>query len=172
MDDKSLSMFKSWNFTMTLDEARIIVEKYVDFFASGKNENPAFNKNWLPCSKQNILVAYKLYLSNLIRKKDLPKERYDGYINLLKFINHFYEYKDSIIINNAIEKNLVTPETKALMDEYGDNLFAQYEIDDLINFIDIIIKISPKHENEYSFYKKIYSIIGIKYKKGYEVLEN
>lgn len=149
---------------MTLHEAVNIIKEYGGAFENRNSEGIARRESWLPCSKANIILAFKLLFTHLIEQFQLSQKRFDELIVPLMAIDSFVDDEQAgeiDLIHRKLELNRVTADELEKYTLYMKKSFTSKEtVDTMIDFINLILKLDPQDS---LFHQKIYIYTGIEY---------
>lgn len=88
---------------MDLEQAEKIVNAYGAALASGKEGEMARKVSLLPCDKETIIRAYKLFIAHLIEYRSLDEKMKDAFIVSLSGIGSFFDDEDADSFNRSLK---------------------------------------------------------------------
>lgn len=156
---------------MNFQDAKLIIDKYINALAKGiENNGIARYQSILPCSKEKIFDAFKIFLAHSIHNKPLPSEIFEKYLEVSLYIDHFIEDEKAKIINElhamGSYKEIMKDESKSkIFFDYRANISAVNKYLELVTFTNKIKELDC-HSSDYC--KKIYDLAEIKYYEDYE----
>jgi ribosomal protein L16 Arg81 hydroxylase len=149
---------------MTLQEAIITIKKYGSAFENPNNEGIARYESWLPCSKDSIILAFKLLFAHLIEHQQLSQQRFDELIVPLMAIDSFVDDQQASEIDRIhkrLEVNQVTSEELETYTLYMKKSFSSKEtVDHMIDYVNLVLKLDP---TDSLYHQKICTYAGIEY---------
>jgi len=156
---------------MNYSEAKYIIEKYVEALSIGTKANEiARHQSLLPCSKEKIFDAFKIFLSHAIKFNSYPSTILDKYIAIVSSVNQFLDDNIADIINemhNLKDLNLISQykEKARIYFENRTKLFSTIEYNNILDYIGEIQKLN---NDDPEYCKKIYGFAGLRYYPEYE----
>jgi len=155
-------------------KAENIVTGYASAVAKGFLDRDLVRyESCLPCSKDRIISAYKIFFAYVIKFKTLSRDDFKKHLMILNYIDTFVEDSQAIKINNfwkldaAAKKELQEqdPEITRLCTNYSDHIVISKGYEDVINFVQEAQKLDC-HSQFYC--RRIYELAQIKYQPRYE----
>jgi hypothetical protein len=152
-------------------ETAIIVKKYIDAVAMGSpNGGIARYESLLPCSKERIVDALKIFLGYAIKNKTFPDDIFWKYVEIVSCINQFIKDEIADIINemHGLKDLKLISQHKEKAEIFFENrsrLFSSNEFNEMMDFINKVQKIEIDDKN---YCIKVYEYAGIKYYPDYE----
>jgi hypothetical protein len=156
---------------MKYSEAEEIIEKFVEVLAIGTKTNDiARYQSLLPCSKDKIFDAFKIFLANAIKFNSFPSNILDNYIAIVPTVNQFIDDDIADILNemHKLKDLKLISQDKEKARIYFDNrtkLFSTIEYNNILDFISGIKKL---RNDDPQYCKKIYDLAGLRYYPDYE----
>lgn len=158
---------------MNYPDAECIISRYVDATATTHDGSIAKKEAWLPCSKNKIVIAYKIFMAHVILYKTLTKEEFDQYLMLLNMIDSFVSDDEAKIINNFYSLNNEEIENirKGNLEqyefclEYNKKIAMSDKHDDVVYFIQDVQKLDI---NDPLYCQKVYSLANLEYRSEYK----
>ncbi|NMC27201.1 MAG: hypothetical protein GYA42_03535 [Syntrophomonadaceae bacterium] len=155
-------------------KAENIVNGYAAAVAKGFLDRDLVRyESWLPCSKDRIVSAYKIFFAYVIKFKTLSRDDFKKHLMILNYIDTFVEDAQATKINvfwkldTDAKKEFQEqyPEITPLCKYYSDHILISKGYEDVINFVQEVQKLDC-HSQFYC--RKIYELAQIKYLPRYE----
>jgi hypothetical protein len=156
---------------MNYQASKFIIEKYINALAKGiENNGIARYQSLLPCSKEKIHDAFKIFLAHSIHNRPLPSVIFEKYLEASLYIDDFIEDEKAKIIN---ELHALGSYKEIMKDENKSKIFFDYKANKsadnkhlvLVAFTNRIKELDYKSTD---YCKKIYDLAEIKYYEDYE----
>jgi hypothetical protein len=156
---------------MKFIEAKYIIDKYISALAKGTAPNGiARYQSLLPCSKEKIYDAFKIFLAYSIKHNSYPPEILGKYIASSAYVTSFINDDHVEIFDEMFAQNKLYLIEK---DDQESNIFIQYwesmlsvdEFDKITSFVEKIQKLDLKDRY---YCRKVYELAGLKYYSDYE----
>lgn len=149
---------------MTLQEAITTIKKYGSAFENQNKEGIARYESWLPCPKQNIILAFKLLFAHLIEHQQLSQKRFDELIVPLMAIDSFVDDQQGNEIDRIhkrLEADQITSGELEKYTSYMKRSFSSKEtVDHMIDYVNLVLKLDP---TDSLYHQKICTYAGIEY---------
>lgn len=159
---------------MNYSEANYIVHKFVDAVALGVPKGcTALRESVLPCSKDKIVDAYKVFMAHVVKHKTLSKEDFDRYLMLLKCLGAFVDDKEASMIDNFFRLSdserikIANNEPEKYNYCFGYNLrrVRNARHDEVCQFVDDLQELDV---DDPLWCEKVYNLANIEYKPEYK----
>ncbi|WP_339823456.1 hypothetical protein NST45_18470 [Paenibacillus sp. FSL R7-0163] len=149
---------------MDLEQAEKIVNEYGAALASGKEGEMARKISLLPCDKETIVKAYKLFIAHLIEYKSLEEKTKDALIVSLSGIGSFISDENAMDFNRSIKlyKSGMYDEYVS-SEEYSNFMKNMVNIDLMEEIEQFISDVSDLDEEDSLYHQRVYTLAGIEY---------
>lgn len=149
---------------MTLQEAITTIKKYGSAFENPNNDGIARCESWLPCSKNSIVLAFKLLFAHLIEHQQLSQERFDELIVPLMAIDSFVDDQQAIEIDEIHKRLEADQLTSGELEKYTlymkKSFSSKETVDHMIDYVNLVLKLDPADS---LYHQKICTYAGIEY---------
>lgn len=150
-----------------------IISGYVNAIADTPDKGMTRKQSWLPCSKEKIVTAYKIFMSHVLRYNTLTKEQFEQYMILLNFIDSFVKDEEAIIIDNFYNLNneemqnykIKSPEQFEYGLNFATKVNASDKYDEVVSFIHDVQNLD---KDDPLYCQKIYSLANLEYRPEYK----
>ena len=158
---------------MNYKEAEIIISKYVDIIANRPNGTMAMRGTSLPCPKDKIVTAYKIFMAHVIKYSTLTKEQFNQYMILLNIIDSFINDEEAKMINDFYklsndERHILHTNHPKQFDWCMDFSLKMAMSDKHDEVVDFINNIHLLDMNDPLWCQRVYSLANIEYKPEYK----
>lgn len=159
---------------MDYREAEEIVNGYAAAVARGvKNGNLVRYQSWLPCPKDRIVTAYKIFLAYVIKFKTISRDDFKKHFMILNYIDSFVEDAEAKRINSYWQlddtaKHLfckTEPELAHICRIYSDHMQISARYDEVVNYVQKIQNLDCYSQ---MYCRKIYELANVSYSSRYE----
>lgn len=136
--------------------AETIVQQYGAALAQGCPDGGiARYESYLPCSKEKIKQAFKLFLAYKIEYKSLTKEPTETLLGAISALNAFVSEEKANRINNS--------KPSLENEEYWEFTKAMFGLDVREEMDQFIIEIQGFDPDDPLFHQRVYTLIGLQY---------
>ncbi|GGF76707.1 hypothetical protein GCM10010912_22270 [Paenibacillus albidus] len=149
---------------MNLEQAEKIVNAYGAALASGKDGEMARKMSILPCDKETIIKAYKLFIAHLIEYRSFDEKTKDGFIVSLSGIGSFIEDENADNFNRSIKQYKTGMNKEYVTSEEYRNFMSNIVDVNLMEEIEQFISdVSELDEEDSLYHQRVYTLAGIEY---------